>query len=60
MDGFKEKDASTAVGNDLLWEDPAIVQRTEDLERLASKAFWQGLKVKDGFQKEFKTVLPNF
>jgi hypothetical protein len=25
MDEFKEKAASTTVGNDLLWEDPAIV-----------------------------------
>jgi len=59
MAQFMEKAASTIVGNDLLWEDPTIVQRKQDLERLASRTFWQGLKVKDGFKDELKVVLPN-
>jgi hypothetical protein len=60
MEKFKEKAASTTVGNDALWEDPATVQRKQDLERLTTKPFWQGVKIKDGFKNVVKHVLPGF
>jgi hypothetical protein len=61
---FREKAASTIVGNDPLWEDPAIVQRKRDLEKLASMNFWKSLKVKalqemDRFTNVLMVVLPH-
>jgi hypothetical protein len=58
IDLFKEKAKSTAVGNDSTWENPEIVLRIADLERLASTVFWRGLKVRDKFTTVLKVVLP--
>jgi len=62
---FEDSAKSAIVDNDRDWKDEATVERIRDLEMLASKAFWDKLKVNNAvvtyrFKSVLKSVLPDF